>query len=250
MTRLQRLRNYQSQEFWAILFTRPLAILLLWVCADWRWVTPNRLTLAAFALTLCSAWLIHSGGSPEWIAAAIVLNVAQVLDNADGTLARYHGNSTQLGGYVDKICDALGQIVVFSALSLVAWRRTSLPHYLVLGPLAAWFLLVRGYAKWIVTEPQTAAGSPPPPRRTGTDWARLIGKAVSRIWLFDEVDLPFWIALGLILERIPWLVWVLFISQTVGALVQLVRRGLQARRRDLASRSKEQVIHGQFSATS
>ncbi len=116
--RLDRIRNYQSQEFWAILFARPAAILLLLVVADWRWITPNRLTIASFVLTLATAWLIAFGDQPEHVAAAVSINLAQVLDNADGTLARYRRAGTSFGSYLDKMCDAAGQILLGGA---IAW---------------------------------------------------------------------------------------------------------------------------------
>ena len=243
--RLDRIRNYQSTEFWAILFHRPMAILLLWVVADWRIVTPNRLTLASIALTLASAGLIAFGGRPEHIAAAIVINLGQALDNADGTLARYRQSGTNFGGFLDKVGDCVGIIAVFTAISWAAYLHNHDARTLLLGPVAAGALILRGYAKWVYVAQSLqkaardgrGAGSidaqpVPPPRRTAAAWARLIGKAIIGLPQFEEVDLSFWIALCLLLNRLGFLALLLCATQVAGCLVMTVKRGVQSHRLD------------------
>jgi hypothetical protein len=242
-SRLERIRNYQSQEFWAILAMRPLAIGVCLLVAEVRAVTPNRLTFAAFALFVLSAGLMAFGGRPEMIAAAILINVANVLDNADGTLARYRRSGTAFGSFFDKMCDAIGWILVGAAVGWSAWQTTHDPLYLLLGPSFSAFLLARGYSKWVAHAQNVAhmPARPAPdaipaarPRRTGAEWARLVGKAFRRIYWFDEVDLSFWIGLFLVLDRMPVLVWLLAVTQGVGMLVAMVRRARSMHQLDTA----------------
>jgi phosphatidylglycerophosphate synthase len=247
--RLDRLRNYQSQEFWAILFLRPMAILLLWIVADWRFVTPNRLTIIGIGLTFATAWLIAFGGRPEHLAAAVCINAAQVFDNADGTLARYRRSGTYFGSFLDKTGDCVGYILVFAAISWIAAEQTGDSRYALLGPAAAAFLLLRGYGKWVsvaqhqqasarkptVEAPPIDAAAEAPPRRSLGAWAMLVGKAVVRAPAFEEVDLAFWIALGLIIERLDLLAIALCASQAIGCLIMLGVRGVKARQLDLSS---------------
>jgi len=227
-SRLEQIRNYQSQEFWAILAMRPLAIGLCLLVADVRAVTPNRLTVASFMLLVLCAGLIAFGGRPELIAAAILVNVAQVLDNSDGTLARYRRCGTAFGSFLDKMCDAIGSILLGGAIGWNAWRATHEPVYLLLGLSFASFLVARGYSKWVARAQEVAwmkvttepdAVSVAPPRRSVADWVRLVAKALSRVYWFDEVDIPFWIGLFLILDRVTALAWVLAVSQAVGLVV-------------------------------
>src|SRR5512140_278363 len=211
-SRLDRIRNYQSHEFWTILAMRPLAIALLLLVADVRAVTPNRLTLASFVCFVLSAALIAFGGSTAFVAAAILINVAN---------------------FFDKMCDAVGWIVVGTAVGWAAWRTTADPIYLLLGPSSASFLIARGYSKW-VEHAQNVARAPArqepdavpaaPPRRSGAEWLRLLGEAFSHVYWFDEVDLSFWIALFLILDRPAALAWVLAVSQAVGMVIAMGRR--------------------------
>jgi phosphatidylglycerophosphate synthase len=242
-SRLDRIRNYQSHEFWTILAMRPLAIALLLLVADLRWVTPNRLTLASFVCFVLSAALIAFGGPSAFVAAAILINVANVFDNADGTLARYRRCGTSFGSFFDKMCDAIGWILVGTAVGWSAWRATGQPIYLLLGPSSASFLIARGYSKWVEhaqnvarmparSAPDAAAAAPP--RRTGADWVRLLVEAFSRVYWFDEVDLSFWIALFLILDRVAALAWVLAVSQAVGMVIAMVRRAWRMHKLDTA----------------
>jgi phosphatidylglycerophosphate synthase len=240
-SRLERIRNYQSQEFWAILAMRPLAIGLCLLVADRRAVTPNRLTAVSFALLVLCAGLIAFGGYPEFVAAAILINVAQVFDNADGTLARYRGCGSSFGSFFDKMCDVFGSILTGAAVGWAAWRATHQAIYPLLGMAFAAFLIARGYSKWVAhaqTVARTASRPVPdaipaaPPRRTGADWMRLVVKAVSRIYWFDEVDLPFWIGLFLILDRVATLAWVLAISQAVGLILVTAHRARLMHRLD------------------
>jgi phosphatidylglycerophosphate synthase len=242
-SRLERIRNYQSQEFWAILAMRPLAICLCLLVAERRLVTPNRLTAASFALLVVSAGLIAFGGYSEFVAAAIIINVAQVFDNADGTLARYRRCGSSFGSFFDKMCDVFGSILVGAAIGWAAWRATHDALYPLLGMVFAACLIARGYSKWVAhaqTVARTADRPAPdaiaavPPCRKGGDWLRLVWKAVSRIYWFDEVDLPFWIGLFLILDRVAALAWVLAVSQAVGLLLVTARRAWLMHKLDTA----------------
>lgn len=243
LSRLDRIRNYQSQEFWAILAMRPLAICLCWLVAESRAITPNRLTAASFVLLVASAGLIAFGSYPEFVAAAILINVAQVFDNADGTLARYRGCGTAFGSFFDKMCDVFGSILTGAAIGWAAWRTTHDPIYLLLGLGFSAFLIARGYSKWIAhaqeiarTTSHRAPDALPvaAPRRSGGEWVRLLVKAISRIYWFDEVDLPFWIGLFLILDRVAALAWVLAVSQAVGLVLVTAHRARLMHKLDTA----------------
>ena len=54
--RKERLRiTFQPrEEWWSRVFATPIAQLILTVVADWRWITPNRLTILSFVMTILS----------------------------------------------------------------------------------------------------------------------------------------------------------------------------------------------------
>ena len=65
--RWYRLRNYQSKDFWAMVFARPLTILMLLPVADLDWVTSNRITIFSVITKLFGTWMLiycpsYSGG--------------------------------------------------------------------------------------------------------------------------------------------------------------------------------------------
>lgn len=243
--RLKRIRNWQSSEFYARLVMRPLSILIMLVVADWPWLTPNVVTTLATIAKLTGAVLIVIDHHEHVIAAAILLQVGLLLDHLDGTIARYRGCGTTLGAFYDKVSDAVTWLAICGAIGWAAYRD----HGDVLLPIAAlasaYALLVLGYMKWIVAAATAVARRSPvvkpaqePPTRTAKQWAAWFGSSVARAFLFEEVDLFFWIGLGLVLSRLDLTVWLLAVSQLVQLVIMLVKRTLEARALDAAHRAQ------------
>lgn len=221
-SRWHRLRNFQSRDFWAMVFARPLTILFLLPICEIRWVTPNLITVAALLLKAAGVALLFFGGSyTADVFAAVLLNLGLVADNMDGTLARYHRSSTYFGSYLDKVSDAVMWIFIFWAMAYRAYQVSGAMEDLVLPLMGVSGVLMAGYAKWAAKSESVNvkvkalssdreallewarkttgvnAGTPPPRRNAG-DWARFFGWAFFSIILFNEVDLFFWIGLALI----------------------------------------------------
>jgi phosphatidylglycerophosphate synthase len=78
-------------------------------------VPPPAVVLAATATGLAAAVAI---GSHAFLAAALLLQLKTVLDNADGQLARLSGRITAFGRYLDSESDLLVDAAVFAALGL------------------------------------------------------------------------------------------------------------------------------------
>ena len=219
--RWMRLRNFQSRDFWAMVFARPVSILLLLPVADCRWVTPNRLTLLSVLTKLAGVALIalhHSYVAGIW--AAVLVNLGLVFDNMDGTLARYHRSGTFLGYYLDKASDALTMALLLPAMGYRAFLVTQHPLDLFLPAMAACGAFVAGYTKWVadrvVTDiklkqlcddrdrlQQWVAAHlehdrpAEVPRRGPVDWLRWLGWALLSILFVNEVDIFLWIAIAL-----------------------------------------------------
>lgn len=82
----------------------------------WRTrVRPEHLVLAHGLLGLLAARLVASGSD---LAAALLLQIVTVLDNADGQLARARGQVSLLGRYLDSEVDLLVHVALFTALYL------------------------------------------------------------------------------------------------------------------------------------
>jgi phosphatidylglycerophosphate synthase len=254
--RLRRIRNWQSDDWYPALVMRPLCILSMLLIADWQSVTPNRLTTMANLCKLAAAWLIVPGWPTQIgideaaapVVAAVLLQLGLLFDHLDGTVARYRRSFTSLGSFYDKVSDLTLWFVICLALGWRAHVLTGDPMYVVLTTCSAEMLAIRGYMKWLVhaeTEKlrwREAAGDPErvvaeriappadnhPPTRTPGQWLRWLAKMSIQFYRFEEADLFFWVGLGLVLGRIEWLCWLLFLSQIPGLLGMMVRRGFEA----------------------
>lgn len=137
---------------------RPLAAALVRVLLPLG-VSPAAVVLANAAAGLGAAVAIARG---ELVAAALLLQVKTVLDNADGQLARASGRTTALGRYLDTEADLLVNVLVFAALAGAA----SAPVLAVVALLALTVVLSadfnedalhrRARGEAVVTEPSAA----------------------------------------------------------------------------------------------
>jgi phosphatidylglycerophosphate synthase len=243
--RLQRIRNFQSQDFYPALVMRPITIAVMLVVADWKFLTPNRLTTAANLLKLAGAWLILEPA--HWLWAALLLQLGLLFDHLDGTLARYRRTFTKLGSFYDKVSDIVLWGVVMMAAGWQVYEETGQGLYLLLASGSVIALNVCGYMKWLVhaetervrwlearrdpnrviarqTAPIVIA---PPPQRTPREWWVWFWSRFGRIWIFDEMDLWLWLGLALVIGRLDWGLWLMVVSQGVNMIVMFIKRTLQ-----------------------
>ncbi|HEU5054975.1 MAG TPA: CDP-alcohol phosphatidyltransferase family protein [Kofleriaceae bacterium] len=245
--RLQRIRNFQSTDWYPAIVIRPLSILVMLVIADWRFLTPNRLTTIANLAKLGACALIAWQPVPDDLSATVwavvLLQLGIVFDHLDGTMARYRRAFTRLGSFYDKVSDLVTWFLIMLAIGWAAYRQTGDAHLLVLAIASSFALDVMGYMKWLATaeserlrwfearsdptviEKRTAPiAIAPPPARTRADWLRWFARSWLQIVRFEEMDLFFWVGLGLLTGRLEWLIWLLFATQTTILLSMVYRR--------------------------
>lgn len=80
-------------------------------------VAPHHVVLSHTAIGLVAAWLLAGSAWPGWLAAAALLQVKSLLDNADGGLARATGRVTRMGRYLDTLMDLVVNAALFVALA-------------------------------------------------------------------------------------------------------------------------------------
>lgn len=245
--RLRRIRNFQSTDWYPALFIRPLTILVMLVIADWRFLTPNRLTTIANLAKLAACAVIVLAPVPADLAATVwavvLLQVGIVFDHLDGTMARYRRAFTRLGSFYDKVSDLVTWFLIMLSVGWAAYRQTGDARLLVLAVASSFALDVMGYMKWLTvaeserlrwflacgdaeliarrTAPIAVA---PPPARSRADWLRWFARSWLQIVRFEEMDLFFWVGLGLLIGRLDWLIWLVFVSQTAILFAMFVRR--------------------------
>jgi phosphatidylglycerophosphate synthase len=266
--RLRRIRNWQSQDWYPAVFLRPLSILIMLVIADWSALTPNLLTtLANLSKLAAVVWMIPQvetkitaalgWSSTASIAAIIVLlQLGAIFDHLDGTVARYRRTFTIFGSFYDKASDILTWSAITMALGWRAYMASGDALHMLLIDGSAFALAIRGYIKWAAhaeaeklrwlrakADPVAAverATAPPkistPPDRDARAWAAWFLRSWSKIVQFEEMDLFFWVSLGLALQRLDLLAWMLFVTQTAGMLVMFIFRHVETHRLDVEKR--------------
>jgi len=242
--RLRRIRNWQSSEFYARLVMRPLTIAVLWFVGDWRFLTPNRVTTMANVAKLYGAALLVLDHRTYGLSAAVWLQIGLLLDHLDGTLARYRGTTSTFGTFYDKVSDAVTWLAITGAVGWAAYRDTGDARLPLAAVASGYALLVLGYMKWIVAAEQKkldwlharrvprAIPLEGPPSRTPRQWAGWFVSSLLRVVMFEEVDLFFWIGLGLVVNQLELLCWLLVVSQGVQLIIMIIKRALQARALD------------------
>jgi phosphatidylglycerophosphate synthase len=236
--RLQRIRNFQSSEFYSRLVMRPLAIAILIVVADWKWLTPNRVTTAATFAKLVGVAYLAVDHHDHALVAVIWLQVGTLLDHLDGQLARYRGTSSAVGAFYDKVSDALTWVAITAVIGYAGFLDTGDVWMPILAMASAYALLTLGYMKWLVASAShraAPASATPPPSRTPAQWVRWVLGSLARAAMFEEIDLFFWIGVGVLAGRLDLLIWLLAISQGAQLLIMLVKRSLQMHAVDVAA---------------
>jgi hypothetical protein len=128
----ESLKHPEAEELFDLGFYRPLA--WAFVLALRRTpVTPNQVTMLSLAASLAAAYHFAFGGLSLLWAGAAWYALANVLDCADGQLARVNKSGTPNGRLVDGIADYIGTAAIFigigtgfSNLGLNLWPETVL----------------------------------------------------------------------------------------------------------------------------
>ncbi len=222
--RWMKLRNYQSDDFWAMVFARPVTILLLLPLIEKKWVTPNRLTVLSVLTKSAGIWFLffvhtYSGS----VYAAVLINLGLIFDNMDGTVARYRNTGTKFGFYFDKATDAVTLVFLFWGMGYRGFVFTGNMIDLMVPVLAVTGAFIASYSKWVsekvmlemeiseklqkgdligwAEKMEKGFVWKAPPQRSFKGWIKWLGRAFFSILFFNEVDIFFWAGLALITEK-------------------------------------------------
>lgn len=107
--------------WWTVLVVDPIALRILPALVPRQRITPDRLSVLSGLLSL----LAGAGFLAGWyVPAAIVFEVAFVVDCLDGKLARLRHTPSPRGGFLDLACDLLGTGWCYAALGVSVFRHT------------------------------------------------------------------------------------------------------------------------------
>ena len=136
------LKSDLSDEPINIYLLRPLAGLVVKALYNTS-VTPNQVTVAATFVGVVSAILYSLNLPLTTLLAGFTLTLKDLLDSADGQLARAKGVYSRAGRFLDSIGDFLVNVMVFAAITWALASSEPLALTLVLGILGFFGISLR-----------------------------------------------------------------------------------------------------------
>jgi phosphatidylglycerophosphate synthase len=126
---------YYADEIINIYLLRPLAALLVWLLAPTP-VTPNQVTIAAIfaGFAAAGAYLVNS--PTAFVLAGILVTLKDIIDDADGQLARAKNLYSRRGRFLDSIGDFLVDAAVFGAITVALFQLHHDAAIILLGLLS------------------------------------------------------------------------------------------------------------------
>jgi 1L-myo-inositol 1-phosphate cytidylyltransferase / CDP-L-myo-inositol myo-inositolphosphotransferase len=100
--------------------SRPLSLFLVRLG-----VSPTAVTIASFLLTLAAAAALALGSLWPLIAGGVLVQLASVVDGADGEIARASLRASSYGGFLDSVLDRAGDAAVLVGLAVAAGLDTA-----------------------------------------------------------------------------------------------------------------------------
>jgi phosphatidylglycerophosphate synthase len=242
----------KNDEWWSSFVTSPLAIAANFIAVDWKWLTPNLITLLSFVTALVATALIVVGGQFEFYTAAVLIHASHILDCMDGQMARYRDVSSPWGSFLDKMTDQVQVFLWFGAVGYASYLQTDniLPIFLAFAGTA--FYSLRGYIKYATItiamgedrdylEKAAREVSIIESKKAGSAG---LGKGLvanlrwfageqRKILSFDEGVFIFMLSAGLVFNSLTTMLWVFAISQTFYGIARSLQRGCQLERDQL-----------------
>ncbi len=124
-------------------FYRPIAYLFVRLIGRTK-ITPNQLTVAAFLLGTASAFFFVMGEYRYFILAGILVQLSQLLDLADGMLARAKNMGSDYGAFLDIFLDRVTDFLILSGIAIGLYRSKNDLNLFIIGIfcVALYFLQV------------------------------------------------------------------------------------------------------------
>jgi phosphatidylglycerophosphate synthase len=115
--------SYFCDEFVNIWLLRPMASVIVWAVYPTR-ITPNMVTMAAVAIGVAAGWCYSIGATGATVLAGALILIKDIVDDADGQLARAKQLYSRRGRFLDSIGDFVVDVVVFAGIGwALYWSR-------------------------------------------------------------------------------------------------------------------------------
>lgn len=103
--------------WWASIFAGPLANRLLQPICEIIWISPNLITVCSFMIGVLAALCFLQGSHVYLTLGGLLVQLSFVVDCMDGQLARYRQEFSNLGAWLDRVCDRIKDFLYFFTLA-------------------------------------------------------------------------------------------------------------------------------------
>jgi hypothetical protein len=132
------LKMIEVEEVFDLIFYRPLAFLFVKVIYNTN-LTPNQITVYSMVFGIVAGILYTFGTYQSYALAAIMIIIYNVLDCADGQLARLKKSGTAIGRIIDGFADYVVSVAVYVGIGLGYANSSDNPAFYWLLTVAAGF---------------------------------------------------------------------------------------------------------------
>ena len=160
-------------------------------------ITPNILTVASLLVAILAGILFASS---QTILGAWVLLFAGFLDGIDGELAHLTGIKSPFGGFLDSICDHVGDFAIYLGL---LWPY--LKSHVVIEVI---LIFVASFASVFGSHVRSRAG--------------MVGIDTKTIGLFTRCERIFILVIGILIGKLMIALWALAIFNSLSALQRVI----------------------------
>ncbi|MBI3586112.1 MAG: CDP-alcohol phosphatidyltransferase family protein [Ignavibacteriales bacterium] len=126
------LKSSVSDELINTYLLRPLAGLIVWGLY-YTPITPNQVTIASTLVGVLAAVFYLEGNAQATAIAGLCITLKDILDSADGQLARAKQQYSRIGRFIDSIGDFVVDVAVFGAIGWVLYASSGDVRMLVLA---------------------------------------------------------------------------------------------------------------------
>ena len=133
------LKNPWAEELVDLALYRPLAFIFV-KCTAALPLTPNQVSVLAMVAGIAAGFFLAGGRPHDFLLGGLLFGLSNVLDCADGMIARLKKNGTKTGRIVDGLVDyvASGAVYIGFGIGLTAAVQAGSVHL----PCGAWLLVV------------------------------------------------------------------------------------------------------------
>ncbi len=210
----KRKKAYPESVWFAI--TRACSLPFTYVLAHTP-ITPNGVSMLSLLVLLTACGFILAATPATLFIGGVLCFLSWVLDCVDGEIARIKGKASSFGAWFDGALDRIGDVLLFTALAVAAYRQMPTIATMVIGILAtASTTLWRLNALYTKTALSLTLTEKQPLKRCGFDTAfmYLMISAALMMNMFS-VETSLW---GMRVVMTPVVVVLLFFAVVVNAV--------------------------------